>query len=158
MPYLNFDSYFKNTNNQYYDSKYLITILENILESKIDEIKKKVTNAQIMVSEEQIVEYLGKKFAEEEPELKKRIESPKPRRNRNLIEMNYVDILDSTQEFVDSLNASKYYFEPYTLKYFRVYSSIVRKKALLLLNIIEKIGNRDCESIQNLLSDNSYYI
>ena len=30
---------------------------------------------------------------------------------------------------------------------------LIRKKALLLLNIIEKIGNRDCRSIQNLLLD-----
>ena len=45
------------------------------------------------------------------------------------------------------------YFEPYTLEYFNRYSNIVRNKALLLLNVIEKIGNRDTISIQDLITE-----
>lgn len=63
------------------------------------------------------------------------------------------DIEVSSQEFVDGLIARRYYFEPYTLEYFKRYSNIVRNKTLLLLSIIEKIGNRDCMSIKDLMSE-----
>lgn len=49
------------------------------------------------------------------------------------------------------MSAGRYYFEPYTLKYFHIYSTIVRKKANTLLDIIEKIGNRESISINDLL-------
>ena len=44
---LNFEPYFKNTDIQYYDSKYIITILENILGKKLDYIKKEIKNNTI---------------------------------------------------------------------------------------------------------------
>ncbi len=153
MENLNFEPYFGDTDIQYYDSKYLITILENILENKLDEIKNKINNTQVMVSKEQITEYLEKRFAEENPELKSRIESPKPKRSRNVAEWTDEDIEASSQEFADSLSVARYYFEPYTLEYFKRYSNIVRNKSLLLLSIIEKLGNKNYALIQDLLSE-----
>ena len=153
MENLDFEPYFESTGTQYYDPKYIITILENILGNRFDDIKNKIENTQIVVSKEQIAEYLEKKFEEESPELKKRIENPKPKRSRNIGKWTDEDNKAYTQEFVDGLNAQRYYFEPYTLEYFKRYSNIVRKKALLLLSIIEKIGIRDGMSIQDLMAE-----
>ncbi len=155
MENLNFESYFESTANKYYDPKYIVTILENILGNRLDDIKNEIHNTQIVVSKEQITEYLEKTFEEEDPELKRRMESPKPKRSGNIGNgrMTDEDIKTLSQEFVDSLSAGRYYFEPYTLEYFKRYSNIVRNKALLLLNIIEKIGNRDSLSIQDLMKE-----
>lgn len=147
MKNLNFEPYFDSTDTQYYESKYIITILENILENRLDDIKNEINNTQIVVSKEQIKEYLKKTFEQENPELKKRIESPRPKKNTNIGEWTDEDIKSSLQKFVDAISANRYCFEPYTLEYFQRYSNIVRKKALLLVSIIEKIGNKDCMSI-----------
>lgn len=153
MENLNFDLYFENAYNQYYDSKYIITILENILCNKFDDIKNAVKTAQVVVTKEQITEFLEKRFGEEDPELKKRIENPKPKRSSNIAKWADEDIETSSQEFVDGIGAGRYYFDPYTLEYFNRYSNIVRNKALLLLNLIEKIGNKDTMSIQDLITE-----
>lgn len=47
---------------------------------------------------------------------------------------------------------ARYYFEPYTLKYFNIYTTILKSKINLLLNIIDKIGNKDTNIIQNFLA------
>ena len=44
MAKLNFESYFESIDTQYCDSKYIITILENILEKKLDDIKNEINN------------------------------------------------------------------------------------------------------------------
>ncbi len=62
MKNLNFEPYFDSTDTQYYESKYIITILENILENRLDDIKNEINNTQIVVSKEQIKEYLKKTF------------------------------------------------------------------------------------------------
>ena len=49
--------------------------------------------------------------------------------------------------------ASRYCFEPYTLEYFKKYTTIVRNKIHLLLNLIEKIGHKDSQTIQDVLAD-----
>lgn len=118
MENLNFDSYFESTDNQYYDSKFIITILENILGTNFDDIKKTVNGAQVVVTKEQITKFLEK-----------------------------------TWKLVHGISGGRYYFEPYTLEYFNKYSNIVRNKVLLLLNVVEKIGNRDTMSIQDLITE-----
>lgn len=153
MPNLNFDNYFDTTENKYYDSKIIITILEDILGKKMNTIKKDVNNIQIVVTKEQIEEFLNNKFIEENNELKTRIENPTPRQFKNILDWTKKDIEDSSQEFFDNLNALRYRFEPYTLKYFKKYVTIVRKKATLLLDIIEKIGYKDYMSIQETLAN-----
>jgi len=150
---LNFDLYFEHTNSQYYDAKYVITILENILGNKFEVIKSKINDTQITVTKEQITDFLEKKFEEEDPELKRRIENPKHKRTNNLIKLTDKNIEDSVQAFIDEISVSRYYFEPYTLQYFNKYTSIVRDKILLLLNIIEQIGNRNSMPIKDLIAE-----
>ena len=153
MSNINFEHYFNESENKYYDSKIIISILEDILGKTINEIKKEVNDNQVVVTREQIEKYLEQKFIEEDPELKKRIESQRPKRSSNIGEWTKQDIEDSSQEFADNLNAVRYYFEPYTLEYFNKYTTIVRNKANLLLNLIEKIGNKDIQPIQELLTE-----
>lgn len=153
MESLNFDSYFESADNQYYDSTFVITILENIFGTNFDDIKNTVNSTQVVVTKEHITEFLEKKLEEENSELKKRIESPKSKRSYNIVKWNDENIEVSSQKFVDGISAKRYYFEPYTLEYFNKYSNIVRNKALLLLNVIEKIGNRDTVSIQDLITE-----
>ncbi len=153
MTNLDFEQYFKDVDTKYYEPKYIITILENVLGNKLAAIRNEINNTQIVVSKEQIIEYLEKKFAEKNPELKKRIESPTPKSKENVIGWTRENVNISSQYIYDILSAKRYQFEPYSLEYFKRYSDIVRNKALLLLNIIEKIGNNDGTSIQDLLSE-----
>lgn len=153
MTNINFETYFIENENKYYDPKVIISILEDFLGKPINELKKDVNDNQIVVTKEQIENYLKQKFIEEDPELKKRIESPRPKRSSNIAEWTKQDIEDSAQEFVDDISVGRYCFEPYTLEYFNKYITIVRNKANLLLNLIEKIGNKDSQTIQEMLTE-----
>lgn len=64
MESLNLEPYFESTDNQYYDPKNIITILEDILGNKLDDIRNTINSAQVVVTEEQIAEFLEKKFEE----------------------------------------------------------------------------------------------
>lgn len=153
MNNINYETYFQDNQNKYYDSKVIISILEDILGKPIHETKKHIEENKIIVTKEQIKEYLEKKFIEENPELKKRLESPKRKKSSNPTLWTEQDIKATSQNFVDNLSAIRYYFEPYTLEYFNRYTTIVRNKIELLLEIIEKIGAKDITSIQDVLSD-----
>ena len=154
MTKLNLEKYFVDTEIKYYDSKILISILEDILGKDINTIKTELDELKIGVTVEQIVEYLSNKFAEEEPQVKARLENPKPKkRSSNIAEWTQQDIEDSSQEFGDQITASRYGFDSYTLDYFNKYSNIVRKKAKKILDIIEKIANKDCSTIADLITD-----
>lgn len=153
MANINFESYFNESENKYYDSKVIINILEDILGKPFETIKKDVNGNQIVVTREQIEKYLEQKFIEEDPELKKRIESPRPKRSRNIAEWTKQDIENSSQEFVDDISVARYCFEPYTLEYFNRYTAIVRNKVNILLSLIEKIGNKDIQPIHELLTE-----
>lgn len=153
MASINFETCFNGNENEYYDSKFIITILEDILGKTIVEIKKDVNDNKIIVTKESIESYLEQKFIEEDPELKQRIESPRPKRSENIIEWTDQDIKDSVQEFVDQISSQRYCFKPYTLDYFHRYTTIIRNKINILLNIIEKIGNKDIQPIQERLTE-----
>lgn len=153
MSRLNLEKYFDSTDNKYYDASFLVSILEKILGKSLDEIKDDVNNAQIFVTKDEIEEFLERTFQEENPGLKERIENPKPRCNKPFGEWTEQDIKDSSQRFGDEISAGRYHFEPYTLEYFNRYTTIVRNKALQLLNIIELIGTRQSTTIQDLLSE-----
>ncbi len=141
----NLESYSDGTDNKYCDYQSIITILEELCDCKLDEIKNGVNNAKVVVTNEQIKEYLDNKLAVENPRLKMRIEDPNYLKN--------LEFSNSAQTFVDSLAILRYNYQPYTLEYFKTYTDIVRRKALLLLNIIEKIGHNDTETIQDLITN-----
>lgn len=155
MKKISLENYFENNENKYYESKILITILEDILGKDIDTIKAELDELKITIDAEQIVEYLNNKFEEEEPEVKARLENPKPRKPlSDKIEFNKIsieDIEESSQRFADELTAARYRFDSYALNYFNKYSNIVRNKAKKILDIIEKIANKDYSTIADLI-------
>ena len=153
MSDINIETYFKENENKYYDPNVITRILEDILGKSIGKIKKEVTDSKIVVTSEQIKSFLEYTFTTEDPELKKRIESPRPKRSSNISGWSVQDIKDSSQELSDDIAAGRYCFEPYTLEYFERYITIVRDKAVYLLGIIEKISNKNTQDIQEILNN-----
>ena len=119
MTKLNLENYF--TNQKIYDPRIIITIIEDITGKPFRQIKEDINNQKITVTKEQIKEYLEKKFIEEEPETKKRIEA----KQQDLYNPNWqeeeqnIKALSISQEFIDHIIAAKYDFDPYTLEYFK---------------------------------------
>lgn len=153
MENINYQNYFDGHENKYYDFKVIINIMEDLFEKSIDEIKYDISNKEITVSKDEINHFLDTKLAEENPDLKKRIESPKIKRTADITKWTEKDIEETAQEVTDQISIKRYQLDPYTLEYFKKYTSIVRNKAILLLNIIESIGNNNSQAIQNILKD-----
>lgn len=153
MKKYNFSKYFDVEDTKYYEPRIIITILEDILGKDLSTIKSDIEELKITIDKQQIEDFLDKTFEEEEPEVKERLENPKPRkRSNNIVEWTEQDIQESTQHFGDRLTAARYGFDSFTLDYFHKYSSIVRKKAKKILDIIEKIINKD-SSVVDLLTE-----
>lgn len=155
MTNLNLENYF--SNQKFYDPKIIITIIEDITGKPFKQIKEDINNQKVTVTKEQIKEYLEKKFTEEESETKKRIENYQHQEKTNtenwLQQEQDLNILRQSQEIFDHIIAAKYDFDPYTLEYFKKYTAIVKRKLILLLDLIEKISIKDSKPIQDLLDD-----
>ncbi len=158
-----FKKLLKELDEPYYDSKYLQIMLEKFYHKNFAEIKDMVSNYQITVTADDIQKFLDEKFIEEEPETLNRlikrqkeyeeymqsdeIKSGKWRETMfdNPWWADKKQIEEHCNRFADECTAARYSFEPFTLEYFHKYSNIVRKKALLLLSIIENIDNEEKE-------------
>lgn len=141
--------------DKYCDSILIIKILEDIMSKSFTCIKNDVTQCNVFVDSNQIEEYLNKKFEIENLELRQRIEGEKPKKVRsiNFDQVNLEYIRNSSQEFIDGLEAQRYAFSPYTLEYFKTYVSILKRKISRLLDLMEKIAYKDSKSIQQLLDN-----
>lgn len=157
MEKYNIEKYFENSDNEYYNSKFIITILEDVLGKNTEIIKKELSELKIVVTIEQIKEYLNNKFEEENPIVKARLENPKPRKplSKEICfgKLTDEEIEESSQHFADQITASRYAFDSFTLEYFNKYSNIVRNKANKILNIIEKISDKEYSTISDLLAE-----
>lgn len=96
-------------------------------------MKEFINEASITINEDEIEEFLDKKFEEENPELKKRMETP--RTTSSIIKLGKA----STERFIDGLSAGRYYFEPYSLKFFKIYISILKEKCKTLFSVLEDL-------------------
>lgn len=156
MSKINIEQYFENTKIKCYEPRILITILEDIFGKDIDTIKIELDELKINVTTKQIIEYLNNRFEKENKEVKARLENPRtiePLSDK--IEFNEIsieDFKDSTQAIGDQLIAARYEFDSYTLNYFNKYSDIVRNKAKKILDIIEKIANKDFSTIADIIT------
>ena len=150
----NYSSYF-NEKVKFYNSEIIITILEDCLNKDIATIKKELVELKINITNEQIVEFLDKKFEEENPEIRTRVKNPKPLKplsdKVDLVKITDEDIEESTQHFADQLTAARYNYDSYTLDYFKKYTNIVRNKSTKILDIILKISNKETSDIVDLL-------
>ena len=136
MKKYNFSKYFDVEDIKYYEPRIIITILEDILGKDLSTIKSDIEELKIIVDKQQIVDFLDKTFEEEEPEVKARLENPKPRkRSNNIVEWTEQDIEESSQRFGDELTAASYGFDSFTLDYFHKYSNIVRNKAKKIIRV-----------------------
>lgn len=127
--------------NGYYIEPLVMTkiIVDNLqLSMSYNSIIEYIKDAKVNVTEEQIKEYLDKKFELENPELKRKFATRKSR-TKNICEWTQVEIEVATEEFVDELRASKYSFDSYTLEYFRKYIDILKEKGLKLFYLVDKI-------------------
>ena len=151
MANINIDKYF--SSEERYDPSCMITILSDMLGMSFEEIKKNVNSLVVTVTSDQIEEYLNQKFEEEKPDLKKRIENrTSPRKGiKDLVHITREEIKQSSKILKEDIEASRYYFTPYSLKYFQIYSQIVKNKSIRLLNIIECLANKDIEAVQDNL-------
>lgn len=146
---MNIDKYFKEEQD-YYDSKILITILEDITNKTLEELMNNL-NSSITLTEEDIKKYLDETFTLEDKELKERINKPKTNSIKKLGHLTKEEIKESSQEFIDSISAYRYTFEPLTLKYYKTYTNILRTKICQLLNIITSIATNNTTSIKDIL-------
>ncbi|MCI9435379.1 MAG: hypothetical protein HFI86_08970 [Bacilli bacterium] len=159
MENYNLDKYFGTTNKgelAYYSPRALIVILEGEMGKCFDDIKKFAENASISITSGQIVEFLNKTFEQEKPELKAKIDNCKKVVSNGEIlfgEEQIEYLKNSSEEFDDSISASKYAFTPYSLEYFKQYTSILKSKLFLLLNIIESISNNKSNLVSEQLSN-----
>ena len=153
MKKVDFTIFFDADNDHYYESGRIISLLEDILGKKIDDIKRVIIDTKINVTSEKIEEYLDLEFEKNDLELKKEISNIDSKISKKKYGWTKQDAVYYSQLLIVKSRASKYRFEPYTLEYFKKYSEIVRKKALLLLNIIENIGNKDSDKIKDILGD-----
>lgn len=146
------EEYFGN-NEESYDSTYLIKVLEGILGKPFNEIREDINNKRVTVTQEQIESFLEQRLIMENPELKVRVESPKPKRSNNMSEWTQKDIEEKSKELADRILIKRYRFEPYTLEYFNRYIDIVKNKINTLLDIVSGLANNDLESIQGFIDE-----
>lgn len=139
--------------NKYYESRNVITYLENVLKKDFDSIKLYVHSSGINVTEEQIRIFLNKKLMEENPKLKKRIEYSKSMRNCDICYLIDEDINVAVQEIMNPINIGRYRLEPYVLEYFNKYVNILKFKIDKLFDIIKSIGTKTTEGINDILDD-----
>ena len=138
-------------NDKYYDPEVLEIILESIFLKSLNEIKESVQNEKIYISEKEIKEFLNKEFIANDLEMKKRLKQPD--NNRNINEWTDDDIKFKAERFSDEISSSKYFYEPYTLKYFQTYTNILKEKINSLLYIIENLVNKEIDLINETLFD-----
>ena len=158
MKKYNFSKYFDVEDTKYFEPRIIITILEDTLGKDLNTIKSDIEELKITINKEQIVDFLDKTFEEKEPEVKARLENPKPRKSKEnnggiwtTLPLTDEEIEESLQRFGDELTAARYGFDSFTLDYFHKYLNIVRNKAKKILDIIEKIVNKDSSIIELLV-------
>lgn len=147
----NIKDHFNDTSDKYYDAKYIIHVLEDMLEMSIPSIKERVKSSNVTVTEYQIRIFLIDTLAKENPYLEARLENP--RKNIDLVTCTQQDILESYQNFRDDLDFARYDYEPYTLKYYKKYIRRLKYRISKLLYIIENIGIKNYNAIQDDLLD-----
>ena len=137
---------FENIQDKYINIEEVKKILCGVL--KLDDysdVRDYINYRDIKLTKEEIKSYLDNKFEEENPNLKRSIEN---RSNKKTTKYN-ADLF--MKKFIEDLDASRYIFIPYTLKYYKKYSEILKIKLNKFLDIIDSINsNINYEEMLNL--------
>lgn len=121
-------------------------------ELKLPKIEEFVKEASITITEDEIKEFLSKKMDEEQPGLKQKLKA-EMENSSSIIhftadkEENQRKRKASTEKMKDMATASRYYFEPYSLQYFRTYTSILKEKLQTLLSVLNDINKCKSEKL-----------
>lgn len=101
-------------------------------ELKLPNVEEFVKEANITITEDEIKEFLSKKMDEEQPGLKQKLEEEMKTSSTITFtsdeKENQRKIDASVRKMKDMRTASRYYFEPYSLQYFKTYTSILKEK------------------------------
>lgn len=141
-----------NSDAQYKDDENFIKpyIIKMMLfdELKLSNVGEFVNNASITITEDEIKDFLSKKMDEEQPGLKQRLEEKMKTGSQITLtddeEGFEKKMKASSEKMKDMATAYSYYFEPYSLQYFKTYTSILKEKCQTLLSVLDDIDK--CES------------
>ena len=102
------------------------------LSISFDELYQCIKGANVTIKEEDIIAYLDDRMDKEQPGLRNKLEN----------DINYEESdIAHIEKIKDQNIASEYYFEPYSLYYFKKYVSNLREKCLSLASLINNICN-----------------
>jgi len=129
-------------NGNYIDSNIIHRILvdELNLSMSIRDIEEFVRTCEIFITENEIRAFLDKKMDEEEPTLRKELENPYKPISNNPLEWTEEDIHREARALGTAILKSRYRFEPYSLQYFKTYTSILKEKCKTLFEILEDLS------------------
>jgi hypothetical protein len=141
-------------NNIYINANSLIKILEQEVNMRFENLKQIIKSSDTIITEDEILLFLGETFWEENPELYRRIENQKKSHvKENVFNWTAIEKKNTSNKLSEFLRSCKYELEPSTLKYFKDHINTLEQKCINLLDIIEKISNNDTEAVQSILSD-----
>lgn len=129
--------------NGYYIDSHIIhrmVVDELKLSMSFKGIKEFVNTCEISITENEIRDFLDKKMDEEEPTLRKEFEKPYKPISSNPLEWTEEDIHREARAFGTAILKSRYRFEPYSLQYFKIYTSILKEKCKTLFEILEDLA------------------
>lgn len=128
--------------NGYYVDPHIIhrMIVDELrLHMSFNSIEKFVNTCEISITESEIKDFLDKKMDEEEPTLRKELEKPYKSISNNPLEWTEEDIHREARTIETAILKSRYIFEPYSLQYFKIYTSILKEKCKTLFEILEDL-------------------
>ena len=135
--------------DEYLDKTLLKEEIESNLDLTLNQIKIFIASCGIILSGEEIKEYLNNEFETNDKELKDRLENIE-------YEENSIDAISKRYE--DKLKASKYEYIPYTLKHYKNLVEYYKIRCIKFLTLIEDILNtRNLSSLKEYdISCDSY--
>lgn len=129
--------------NGYYVDSHIIhrMIVDELkLHLSFSGIEEFVNTCGISITESEIKDFLDKKMDEEEPTLRKKLEKPSKPISNNPLEWTEEDIHREARAFETAILKGRYRFEPYSLQYFKTYTSILKEKCKTLFEILEDLA------------------
>lgn len=117
-------------------------------ELKLPKIEQYVNGASITITEDEIEEFLNKKMDEEQPGLKVIFEREMKITGEITCD-GEVDNEKRLEGMKSLLGSSRYYFEPYSLQYFKTYVSILKEKCQTLLSVLDDINKCKAEKLSD---------
>lgn len=120
-------------------------------ELKLPKVEEFVNGASITITEDEIKEFLSKKMDEEQPGLKQKL--GEEMKTSSIISFtsdekeNRRKIDASIRKMKDMTTAYRYYFEPYSLQYFKIYTSRLREKVQSLFSVLNDIDRCKSEEL-----------